>query len=189
MILLKPQDYAVMPWKNGLGSTTEIYRMDGPDGAMDWRVSIAEVATAGPFSNFAGYDRHIMVIAGAGMVLHGGPDGPVDVSPAYRPCTFSGDWPVSARLIDGPVKDFNLIARRSSHSARLEFRRLVGPAEIGVAGGTCLIHALGGSFTVDNLKADAGCSVLAALDRPMVVSPNDAACAIAVCALSRAPAQ
>ena len=61
-------------------STTEIAIY--PEGAglsgagFIWRVSIAEVAVDGPFSRFPGYDRHIMTIAGNGMMLeaegHGG---------------------------------------------------------------------------------------------------------------------
>ena len=58
MKILRHEDYKVMPWKNGGGITTEIWV--SPEGSglagvpFDWRVSIADVATDGPFSKFAG---------------------------------------------------------------------------------------------------------------------------------------
>ena len=57
-----------MPWKNGGGVTVEIYT-NPPSAAFDWRVSIATVNAAGPFSTFAGYERHIMTLTGEGMVM------------------------------------------------------------------------------------------------------------------------
>lgn len=184
MILLRPGDYKVMPWKNGLGTTTEIYRADGADGEMDWRVSIASVATDGPFSTFPGYDRHIMVIGGNGMVLHGGPGGPIEVTPTLQPCRFSGDWTITATLIDGPVTDFNLIARRAAVGARMEVVLLDRPADIGAAGETCLVYALKGSFEAGGIHAAAGCSVVTTLDGPLHILPGGGAATIAVCAVS-----
>ena len=58
-----------MPWRNGLGTTTEIAAEPSADGRFHWRLSIADVAQSGPFSSFEGYDRTIAVVAGAGMRL------------------------------------------------------------------------------------------------------------------------
>ncbi len=184
MILLTPADYKVMPWKNGLGSTLEIHRADGRHGRMDWRVSMATVAEDGPFSNFAGFDRHIMAIAGAGMVLEGGPDGPISVVP-FSPCRFSGDWPVTARLTDGPVKDFNLMARREAWDSRLEVLRFEVPREIGGKGETCLIHALAGGFASRGKSVPEGCSLLASLERPLTVMPENGPCVAVACLVSQ----
>src|SRR5487761_727801 len=71
--LLQPQDYRRMPWKNGLGMTTEL--AVSPVGAglngrpFDWRVSLAEIETGCEFSLFPGYDRSILLSEGAGMEL------------------------------------------------------------------------------------------------------------------------
>ncbi len=46
---LTAADYRTMPWKNGLGQTTELHRVDDATGQMLWRVSIAGVAQDGPF--------------------------------------------------------------------------------------------------------------------------------------------
>ena len=64
-------EIAPRPWKNGGGSTREIACW--PQGAdMDsfgWRVSIATIAQAGPFSAFPGINRQIMLLAGDGVQL------------------------------------------------------------------------------------------------------------------------
>ena len=61
------------PWKNGGGSTTEI-AISPPDAGFDdfdWRISVATIAADGPFSAFAGIDRVITLLAGAGVLLQG----------------------------------------------------------------------------------------------------------------------
>jgi environmental stress-induced protein Ves len=111
--LLTPADYRRMPWRNGAGRTTEIAAW--PPGAaldaFDWRVSIADVAKDGPFSRYAGIDRTIVVIAGAGMHLYGDGDG-VLLAPLAEPYAFRGDDAVGCTLVDGPVRVFNLLLRR-----------------------------------------------------------------------------
>src|SRR5947209_7321114 len=106
-----------MPWKNGGGSTTEIAIFPEGSGVsgerFQWRVSIADVVADGPFSRFPGYDRHIMVIEGAGMTLEVEDHGEIDLSRPFLPMSFSGDRDVQGRLNHGPVRDFNLIVARS----------------------------------------------------------------------------
>src|SRR5215212_12048276 len=72
--ILAPRDYRVMPWKNGGGTTTEIYIH--PEGAgwneFEWRVGIADIGQSGPFSSFPGIARSIMLLEcpeGSGMRL------------------------------------------------------------------------------------------------------------------------
>ena len=67
---LGPPDFRVMPWANGRGHTTEMWREDR-DGALLWRLSRAAVAEDGPFSLFAGVDRSLTVISGPGFDLVG----------------------------------------------------------------------------------------------------------------------
>ena len=61
------------PWKNGGGSTRELVCWPPGAGTDDfgWRVSVARIAAAGPFSAFAGVDRQIMLLDGDGVTLHG----------------------------------------------------------------------------------------------------------------------
>ena len=111
--VLSPADYRRMPWKNGAGRTTELASF--PAGAVldafDWRVSIADVDRDGPFSTFPGIDRTIVLLAGAGMRLGGGGRA-VTLRAPYEPHAFSGDDAIECTLIDGPVRDFNLMVRR-----------------------------------------------------------------------------
>ncbi|HEX5340329.1 MAG TPA: HutD family protein [Gammaproteobacteria bacterium] len=114
--LLELQDQRVMPWKNGGGVTRElaVYPADaGLDGKpFLWRISIAEVAGDGPFSVFPGCDRDIMLIAGRGMELGVPGQAPMRVDKPYRPLRFSGDTATHCRLLDGPVRDFNVMSVR-----------------------------------------------------------------------------
>ncbi len=61
MSILRVANCPAVPWKNGLGRTREL-AIQPPGAGMDdflWRVSVAEVETAAPFSAFPGVDRVI----------------------------------------------------------------------------------------------------------------------------------
>ena len=62
--ILTASSYRRMPWKNGGGETVEI--AVSPEGAalseFDWRISMATVATDGPFSIFPGIDRTLSIL-------------------------------------------------------------------------------------------------------------------------------
>ena len=87
-----------------------------------WRLSIAHIERSGPFSDFTGYARTIMLLSGDGMELH------FDAAPAARidrreePFAFDGGWKTDCSLIGGPVKDMNLMVDRER--ARGEMRVL-----------------------------------------------------------------
>ncbi|MCV2868067.1 HutD family protein [Defluviimonas sp. WL0002] len=106
MRIFSPDDFDTQPWKNGGGVTHEIARED-QGGALLWRLSIAEVKTDGPFSFFPGLARVLTVIEGAGLYLET-PEGRIEALP-LTPVAFSGDTAVTSRMIDGPVRDFNVI--------------------------------------------------------------------------------
>lgn len=148
---LTPAQYRVMPWRNGGGTTTEILvEPEGSGlGASDHflhRVSVADVASDGPFSRFEGYDRHIVLIEGAGMTLDCGEHGRVDLAP-LEPRSFPGEWDVRGELVRGPVRDFNLIVDRARASSSLEVRVLDAPATLTPGdGGVCVVHVLEGSL-------------------------------------------
>ena len=118
--LLQPADYARMPWKNGGGQTTEI--AVHPAGAsladFDWRVSIADITADGPFSGFAGVDRTLVLLSGAGVRLTGTTH-TAELRVPYEPYAFSGDDATACALVDGPVRDFNLMLRRGRVRGRI----------------------------------------------------------------------
>lgn len=178
--------YRVMPWKNGGGSTTELFVEPGPAG-FRWRVSIASVSQDGPFSIFAGYDRHIMALSGAGMMLDCGAHGEIAVTPALVPKIFNGDWTTSARLLDGPVQDYNLMVERSYARSSLDCLRLDSPISLD-GSGLCFVTVLAGKAHIAALAIEEMDSVLC--DEPCRLSPvNGAAQAIvAVCRIHPLPA-
>jgi environmental stress-induced protein Ves len=127
--LLRGAALVAAPWKNGGGVTREVAAFPGQAG-MDsfvWRVSVADVAQAGPFSRFEGVDRTLVLLAGAGMVLDEKVGAQVVKSHALaRPldiARFDGDVHIDARLIDGATRDLNLMVRREAAQGELDVWR------------------------------------------------------------------
>lgn len=108
------------PWKNGGGSTRTI--AISPPGAtfdnFDWRISIADVASSGDFSRFPGVDRTILLLSGAGMILHLDDGNEHPLTTPFEHYAFRGDDAVRSALVDGSTRDFNVMTRR--HRAQAE---------------------------------------------------------------------
>jgi environmental stress-induced protein Ves len=119
-------DLPAMPWKNGGGVTREIVCL--PPGAgindFDWRVSIAHIASDGPFSAFPGVDRIITLLNGGGVHLQS-EGGEVNhrLDTPLAPLAFAGESPIHARLLAGDCHDFNVMTRRSVCRASLQVLR------------------------------------------------------------------
>ncbi|MFV5362115.1 HutD family protein [Acinetobacter oleivorans] len=123
--LIRADQYTKMLWKNGAGFTLEIARSQG-DADFDWRISMADVTTSGPFSLFPNKQRIISVLDGKGMVLH------VDDLPAKTLnqgdiFAFHGESQVQSELVDGAIRDLNLIYDSAKFHAR--FQRVDGTEE------------------------------------------------------------
>jgi hypothetical protein len=160
MKLLDSSDFRVMPWKNGGGTTTELFVAASAPDRFDWRVSIATVASDGPFSRFAGYDRHILCIEGEGFDLRGGPNGEIAVLPDLVARRFSGDWEVFGCLRSGTCRDFNLIARRDLYRSSLTSHRLSGALRLANQEAWRLVYILEGSAETDGAKLATGAALL-----------------------------
>ena len=135
-----------MPWKNGGGTTTEIWKAAGPDGAILWRLSIADVAADGPFSEFPGIDRWIMVVQGKGMELDIAGAGTKRVEKHLEPLAFSGDAATVCRLIEGPIRDFNLMVARSFAQGGLQVVTLSAGETRKFEREVAALHVLDGSI-------------------------------------------
>ena len=112
---------AAMPWRNGGGVTRELLAWPS---ASDWalRISVAEVARDGPFSQFPGVQRWFAVLSGSGVRLTVA--GEVrELTAGSTPFLFDGGADTVCQLLAGPTQDFNLMLRR----------------------GTARLHRLGGS--------------------------------------------
>jgi uncharacterized protein len=139
------------PWKNGGGVTREI--VCSPLGAgtegFDWRVSIATIDKAGPFSAFAEVDRVIMLLEGAGVRLRSR-DGRIDyrLDVPHLPFAFGGDVTLDCELLGGTSTDFNLMTRRGRLSADVRVLRKgsdIAPVERG------LLLALRGQWRLNDI--------------------------------------
>ena len=125
--LYRAADYPRMPWKNGGGTTQEVAcNPGGSTAAFDWRLSIADVAQDGGFSAFAGYQRIITVLEGSGIELTVDGQAQAPLMP-YQPYAFLGDAQVQCRLLEGPIRDFNLIYKPQRYHARLQWASGAGP--------------------------------------------------------------
>ena len=121
---LKPQ-----PWRNGGGVTREVASHRGgasagaassgatssDDGAWDWRVSIADVTSAGQYSPFPGMERVLTVVEGELLLL--AVDGTEHPLEKYRPFRFPGGAASSSALPTGDVRNLNVIAREGTFKA------------------------------------------------------------------------
>ncbi|TYL48808.1 HutD family protein [Marinomonas sp. IMCC 4694] len=119
VIIIKPAQYQRMPWKNGLGETLEIQKMEDDQG-LRFRISQASVKADGVFSNFAGLHRTLVLLSGNGMTLaHSGKhtsvlNNPLDIA------RFSGGDETHATLHNGTIEDLNIMVRNSDTHAKVE---------------------------------------------------------------------
>ncbi|MTC74741.1 HutD family protein [Providencia sp. wls1919] len=154
---LTAQDYKKMPWKNGQGFTLELARSHG-EGLenFDWRVSIADVKSAGSFSFFPNKQRIIGVLEGTGIVLQIDKNSPVSLLQKQFHA-FNGESDVYAELINEAIRDFNLIYNPEKYSARLQWVSCKA-ANSWISNGNCvLIFNLQGKL---ELQVDGQLSVL-----------------------------
>lgn len=105
--VLRPSDYQRTPWKNGGGVTTDIAHE-----GETWRFSRTPITAPGPFSDYAGFDRIQVLVAGRGLVLET-PNGEIDVRAPFKPVRFTGELAIVSRLDGGPVEVLNLLGDRS----------------------------------------------------------------------------
>jgi hypothetical protein len=160
--LISPKQWQTQAWKNGGGITHQLARSDDQSG-MRWRVSIAEVASDGAFSRFEQTDRIIMLLQGNGFCLHGAEDQPVMLDKALVPFAFAGETAIDCTLIEGPVRDFNLMTRRTDVKASLQVLSVTEPLSLTLANESLFYLASGQlqlSFKEQSYQLEAGQSLL-----------------------------
>jgi environmental stress-induced protein Ves len=165
MQILRAANYKVMPWKNGLGSTTEIAISLASDGLgdFDWRVSMAQVTSDGPFSSFPGIDRTLMILDGDGIILTvaNRASARLDHTSIH---TFPGDQPTSAVLTNGPIVDLNVMSRRDCMQHRVQRIKVMTPLHFQPSSLTLLVVERGTLA----IKSDTGSDVLAERDTLLI---------------------
>ena len=152
VVLLQAWKRHLPAFDHGLG-IPQILRQLGvvPDQAglagFDWRVSMATVATDGPFSIFPGIDRTLVILDGNGMVLDIEGSAPVLLTVASDPLAFPADIPVGARLQDGAITDLNVMTRRGGLAHTLSRIELDGSSSMGLPAPTCLLLCHSGALS------------------------------------------
>ena len=124
MRVIDPAGIAAVPWRNGAGTTRELWVEPGPDrGAWAWRLSLADLAGDADFSSFPGVDR-VFTAIGGGFALR--IDGrPVPVRAAV-PIAFPGEAQVTPEGVASnpgrPIRALNLMCRRDLCAGSVQVR-------------------------------------------------------------------
>lgn len=177
---LSPSQYITTPWRNGGGVTVDIAVLTDKDGEV-WRFGRTPIVAPGPFSDYRGFDRVQVLVAGGGLVLQT-PDGDIDVRQPFRPVRFAGETPIMTRLEAGPVEVVNLIGNRAK--VRIDIRVLQAGGDIILGAGTHIAYCPDGPATIDvqgaryelavnhalHIEADALAPVAASAGRVLLAS-------------------
>jgi hypothetical protein len=172
--ILRRDDCPLVPWKNGLGRTRQLAVYPPGAGSDDflWRVSVAEVTSAAPFSTFPGVDRHIVLLDGAGfrMTLDDRMTHVLDTP--WLPFAFAGEASVAVALAGGPTVDFNLMARRAQACGEVIVWR--GPGIYPIDAHTVFVYAARGDIATPDGVLEPGDAWLAPAVRSCATLAGDA---------------
>lgn len=127
--LIRFADLPPSPWRNKAGRKADIAAAPGP--APSWTLGFAWLDADAPFSDFAGHDRTITLVAGPGFTLHFADDTPDIVADTpYRPHRFDGGRPTQCRIA-GPCLVLNAMTDRGRHTHHV--RVATGPDQANTA--------------------------------------------------------
>jgi uncharacterized protein len=127
--LIRLNEVAPVPWRNGGGVTRELLAWPSPG---DWalRISVAEVERDGPFSQYPGVQRWFAVLSGGGVRL--AVAGQVrELRALGQPFRFDGGEDTRCQLLAGPTQDFNLMLRRGTASVQRLRGSRIAPCKAG----------------------------------------------------------
>ncbi|HUX74747.1 MAG TPA: HutD family protein [Steroidobacteraceae bacterium] len=161
MRIIRRAAFTTVPWKNGGGVTHEALRV--PVGAVhhQFRISVAEIDASGPFSDFAGYRRHVVLLQGAGLRLRFSNGARAALQRVGDLVEFDGSLQTECDLIDGACVDLNLLTSKAIEPVEARVERLASPLELAAdPAATFAVFCICGSACVAQGAGDA-----AALDR------------------------
>ena len=119
--IIRRASFTATRWKNGGGITHEAIRVPPTGDAFLWRVSVAQIESSGPFSDFSGYDRNMVLLQGRGIALEFGSGDRRALQSVGDWVEFDGAMATRCELLDGPCVDLNLMVSKSLRtSARIE---------------------------------------------------------------------
>lgn len=162
IIVLK--QYQRMPWKNGAGTSHEIFSSAEPQ-KPNWRLSLAEMTQDAQFSQFVGKQRILTVVQGKGISLQD--ERQTQQVLPLEPHKFSGEESVFGRCLDGPVHNFNLIYDANHLEAQVQLRTAGSCAP-----STAVYCVSGSACWADGSELQAGDTALWVEKSPQKVSAN-----------------
>jgi environmental stress-induced protein Ves len=127
MRIVRQSQFKSSPWKNGGGITHEAMRSPSRGDAFRWRVSVAHIDDSGPFSDFAGYARTMVLLRGGGIALRLSDGTRRDLHAVGDLAQFDGALGVECELLSGPCVDLNLMTSNAMGPVRARIERLHGP--------------------------------------------------------------
>ena len=114
MSIQRFSEHLTAPWPNGRGTSYEIASQTPGVSGWTWRVAIAPVVEDCDFSHFENVHRQLLIISGGEMILNVG--GEIVVCKPGEVAVFAGDIATTAKLVDGPIVDLNLMTVRGKAS-------------------------------------------------------------------------
>jgi uncharacterized protein len=113
LTIIRQSSFTAVPWKNGAGITHEAMRVPADGDPFLWRLSVAHIDSSGPFSDFAGYSRSMVLLRGAGLTLKFGNGEQRDLRQTGDSVEFDGAMPTHCDLLQGPCVDLNFMVSKS----------------------------------------------------------------------------
>jgi uncharacterized protein len=111
--VIRKSSFTATPWKNGGGITHEAIRVPASGDPFRWRVSMADIDASGPFSEFAEYNRKMVLLRGAGIDLRFADGTHKSLRKVGELVEFDGALAAHCELLNGPCVDLNLMVLKS----------------------------------------------------------------------------
>jgi environmental stress-induced protein Ves len=179
--IIRKASLVPIPWKNGGGITHEAIRVPASVEPFLWRVSIAHIEAAGPFSDFAGYKRSMVLLRGDGIALHFANGERKVLRRIGELAEFDGALNANCELLGGPCVDLNLMVAKSLGEVSARVRRMNAPLRLApLDHETVLLACVQGTILLEVDGAERAAlepgdlAVLAQAAHPALCAPADA---------------
>jgi environmental stress-induced protein Ves len=149
MQIIRQSEFKSTPWKNGGGITREAIRVPARGDPFRWRVSVAHIDQSGPFSDFAAYNRIMVLLRGGGVALQFSNGKERLLRDVGDVAQFDGALATQCELLDGPCVDLNLMVAKSLPGAHAQVKPLHQPHALpAVPGQTTVIFPIDAALVV-----------------------------------------
>ncbi len=156
MQVLRRDGFKPEVWKNGGGRTHEVFRVPDAGDPFRWRLSLAEIGVSGPFSDFTGYQRLLILLDGAfELRFSNGERRRLRAVGDFE--KFDGALGVECELAGGASTDLNLIVTNAIVGVRASVVSLAAPLAVHlVPGATLAVFAVAGAVQVSREESAGG---------------------------------